>query len=182
MLDFGFVTSKLRQVYLNSSFSVGFKNLGSFEKPDLYLAKSNSRAEDPKFSGSIMDDRSQSQDQTDEPYSDRVKPYEFAYLYESPDYCSAQPSINHTGTKNRQCTPNASGEENLHETNSTIKISLDRQIYSNQLPGSCEYLCCNRGFHSELVLYIVKCNCGFKFCCKVECNDCLRQRMQHYCS
>lgn len=197
LLDFDTITSRLRSLYLNNNSKVEVKNLGTFERPDLYLTRSRPMSVPSTRAGSFKSLASEDlvtllADSTFNVNShssiDRVKPGELIYLYNSPDYCNPQPRLRHFGTKGRTCalvnnitkTTLASKKSNSN-VDTVGLVNTSEQESLGGAPGSCEELCCNRGYYSELILDMVNCNCSFKFCCKVECDHCLRQRVQHYC-
>lgn len=161
---------------MNESFLVSYENLGTQEMPDLYLHKV-SREFSPDGKPSNHYDES---DSDHKPLQDRIRYGELVYLYDSPDYCEVQSMIDHPGTRNRFCKMEVVARDNQRAYGIDTRSSSVRNN-SNKSAGSCEYLCCNRGSRSETVLYVVECNCGFRFCCKVECESCLRQQMRHYC-
>lgn len=206
LLDFNVVITRLKLAYLTSVGKVEVKNTGSFEKPDLYLtyvtpiqSRSGKTAENPSLgtSGSIgeairnlswlLTDLATYANDKQPATFEKVKPGDLIYLYDSPEYCEPQPQIQHPGTRDRACKP----LNNVTLSRETSKKSIrgthmadnnyvkPEGIISAQ--GSCEMICCNRGYRSELVLDMVTCNCRFKFCCKVECDRCLQQRVQHFC-
>lgn len=191
-LDFDIITSRLKHLYMTEIVKVELKNLGSYEEPDLYI----SRAEQLTFNRAELESSSQLNMELKilfpQPLTKPVQikspnVRELVYLYDSPEYCEPQPSMDHPGTKGRTCT---------NETNSTFPLSDPRhklitesKINERNLrcqrtdgaPGTCRFLCCNRGYLGELVLNLVDCNCRFRFCCRVECDYCLRQREQYRC-
>eukprot|EP00794_Sanderia_malayensis_P006993 gene6993-7778_t len=71
------------------------------------------------------------------------------YLEESPNYCKRNPEKGSLGTKGRRC----------NNTNT---------VQSN----SCKLLCCGRGYDTHVQTTQQKCNCKFKWCCEVECEQC----------
>lgn len=172
-------------------------NLGMFEKPDLYLIRA--QQSDEKSNGMFKYNQAHHQDETInriDPYNatsinNRIRSNELIFLNSSPDYCDLLPSIKHHGTSGRPCIPinnvSIKSETGTSKKNDTIirstvdELSEMNQKDSNGALGSCEELCCNRGYRSELELDMVTCNCRFKFCCQVECEYCLHQRMLHYC-
>lgn len=173
LASFNEIASGIRNIYLKNAHLVGYNNLGSVEQPDIYLSKLNPSNVELRFGTSQSEYRANS--------GNRIESNELAYLYESPTYCEDQPEIKHVGTKGRECIPEVSSIAT--ELDITLIAGQNRSFRLNHdLPGSCGYLCCGRGYYGELVLHVVKCDCRFKFCCKVECADCPRQRMQHYCS
>uniref|UniRef100_A0A6G1SC12 Protein Wnt n=1 Tax=Aceria tosichella TaxID=561515 RepID=A0A6G1SC12_9ACAR len=177
--DFKIITTKLREIYLNNAMLVEVKNLGSFAHPDLYLTRSSTIAQSISCSTTTNADLIDGYNRLTT--LNRVQPDDLTYLYESPNYCDAQPTSGHLGTRGRQCfSKKASDSTNANDLERKGTFSNISQANKSAL-GTCEYLCCDRGFHSELVLDIVKCNCGFRFCCKVECDHCLRQQVLHYC-
>lgn len=198
--DFSAITTRLRTIYLVDSVQVEVKNLGLYDKPDLYLAVKSRSPSSPSWSGSPhqgltnendnLDPTTLSSTNSNHELFDfvRVKSNDMIYLYESPEYCEPQPNIKHQGTRGRPCTPESNvtsteraSKEIGRDTGSiTGPPEMDRESI-NGAHGSCKQLCCNRGYHSVLALDMVTCNCRFTFCCRVECEHCLRQRMQHFC-
>jgi wingless-type MMTV integration site family protein 6 len=164
---------------------VEVKNLGSYTQPDLYLTRSSSVAQSLTCSTATKTSHADLIDKSDSSNKltnvDRVRPDDLTYLYESPDYCDAQPISGHMGTRGRQCISKLVHEPTRSNELET-KGAISELSHANKSAlGTCAYLCCDRGFQSELVFDIVECNCGFKFCCRVECDRCLRQQMLHYC-
>lgn len=173
--DFDVISNRIRQIYLTNSTQVELTDLGYPGAPELALIKADYR---------ILKQPSPS------PTPDR-KADNMIYFQESPDYCIAQSAIEHPGTSGRSCR---SHYDHLHKLNEPIsseatklyatnKISIQRieDEARNNETDNCDKLCCNRGHSSELVFDLVECNCRFKFCCTIECNYCLIQRVHHYC-
>ena len=46
---------------------------------------------------------------------------------------------------------------------------------------NCEFLCCGRGYRTEVKEVLVECNCSFKFCCYIKCDQCPEIQQLHYC-
>lgn len=200
--DFSKVTSRLRIAYLSGITRVEVANKGSYESPDLYLARVITRQTrapqtDIEHESALRVGSNATPDADDHLLkvesevngASRFKPGELIYLYESPDYCEAQTYLGHSGTIGRSCAPmkNLTFHESNHQRILGRADSAEggdievKHIGPNDAPGSCEFLCCDRGYHSELVLDMVTCNCRFRYCCKIDCEFCLKQRMQHYC-
>lgn len=192
---FHLITSKLRSIYLLKSTKVSFENLGTLDKPDLHLVRENmprTKSYGENVTQSIKSWEDLGALLLDSSYiADIQKPRhrftsnELIYLHESPDYCESQPSIEYQGTKGRSCFP-INDTKTLKKNILGLTEMADINGITNRdsligATGSCEQLCCDRGYYSELVLDMITCNCRFKFCCKVECEQCLRQRSQHYC-
>ncbi|XP_055327865.1 protein Wnt-16-like [Paramacrobiotus metropolitanus] len=70
------------------------------------------------------------------------------YLERSPNYCKLDYANGIRGTSGRTCNATFNG------------------------PGSCNYVCCNRGHQTQVVRKIERCYCKFIYCCKVECKEC----------
>ncbi|KAG9511049.1 Protein Wnt-1, partial [Fragariocoptes setiger] len=85
------------------------------------------------------------------------------YLNRSPDFCSPLKNINFKGIKGRPCRPDK------------------RDLAGGPVSGTCSDLCCNRGHETSLRLDLVRCNCRFKFCCRLVCEQCLKQSLAHRC-
>ncbi|CAH0776576.1 unnamed protein product [Bemisia tabaci] len=79
------------------------------------------------------------------------------YSEESPDFCKPNRVSGSLGTQGRPCNATASG------------------------PGSCQSLCCARGFDTRLVRQKRRCDCKFLWCCRVSCNTCITPRYLHTC-
>lgn len=76
-------------------------------------------------------------------------PDSLIYLEHSPNYCNRDPATGSVGTKGRRC-------------NTTHTKSAD----------SCDLLCCGRGYDTHIQTQKQKCNCKFRWCCEVECEEC----------
>lgn len=174
--DFSTVISRLKAIYLHKSAKTSFKNLGSPERPDLYLSKlapDQDRTSLPNLLLHHDEDRTSQLIQTG--------PDELLYIYDSPEYCEPQPKLGHHGTKGRVCIPSNNITKRHSKRVRGIQNQLDFADEEEEGPGTCERLCCNRGYQRESILDVVSCNCRFKFCCRVECEDCIRQIDQYYC-
>ena len=73
---------------------------------------------------------------------------EIVYMDRSPNYCRKDLKKGVLGTKGRQCN----------------KV--------NGSPGSCQLLCCGRGYNTQVVRKVERCYCKFYWCCKVKCKLC----------
>ncbi|CAL8340323.1 unnamed protein product [Merluccius merluccius] len=73
---------------------------------------------------------------------------ELVYVENSPDYCLTDRTAGSLGTAGRVCDKSSRG------------------------PDSCEVMCCGRGYDTMRVQRVTKCECKFKWCCAVECQDC----------
>lgn len=82
---------------------------------------------------------------------------DLVYLDESPDYCRYNPETGILGTSGREC----------NRTSRAI--------------DSCNLLCCGRGYRTILKKVKEDCNCKFFWCCRVECQQCVRIVEKHYC-
>lgn len=203
LLDFDIIRSRLKSVYFTESIKVESRNSGTPDKPDLSLARSNRTSTTPSNPRFTSDTSTLTSDvgaflassssifTNDQPSAgDRVGSGQLLYLYDSPEYCEPLPKIRHFGTRGRVCALSNNSIVTLETSKKSIRNAevegatdkIDtRQGSAHDAPGSCEQLCCNRGYHSELVFDMVTCNCRFKFCCRIECDHCLEQRLQHYC-
>lgn len=81
--------------------------------------------------------------------STRPKRTDLVYLDQSPNYCEHDSTVGSLGTRERRCERNTTSSEH-----------------------SCDVLCCGRGYNTHQVWRKWKCNCKFRWCCQVECNDC----------
>lgn len=73
---------------------------------------------------------------------------ELVHLSKSPNYCNTSPKRGILGTAGRVCNRTSHG------------------------PESCDLLCCGRGYNTQVVRHIERCNCKFHWCCYVECKTC----------
>lgn len=194
-MDFKTIATRLRFAYLSDAARVEVRNLGTYDRPDLHLMRYSSPStsglegtfsEEEQLTQAQMGpriSRSNPLDETEKAY--QFGPGDIIYLYDSPNYCEPQPDINHPGTRGRTCklsnnlTQIRTSKKPVREVDS-IEVEGDHEGLG-LAHGTCESLCCNRGYHSELILDMVTCNCRFRFCCRVECDRCLKQRQQHYC-
>ncbi|XP_058875646.1 protein Wnt-6-like, partial [Acipenser ruthenus] len=75
--------------------------------------------------------------------------YQLLFSAESPHFCLANRRTGAQGTHGRACSETKeAGESDL---------------------GSCEALCCGRGFREETVRLEENCQCRFYWCCVVQC-------------
>jgi len=79
------------------------------------------------------------------------------YIQPSPDYCSDDPQAGILGPAGRRCNAESKGRD------------------------GCDYLCCGRGYRTEVVVEYEKCHCKFVWCCKVQCKQCKRRKLYHTC-
>jgi len=79
------------------------------------------------------------------------------YIQPSPDYCKDDPKAGVVGTRGRRCNSKSRGRD------------------------GCAFLCCGRGFHTEVRVEYERCRCKFVWCCKVKCKECKRKRYIHTC-
>lgn len=206
LLDFEVIASHLKSVYLANSIKVESRNSGSYDRPELSLVNfirapssvtlndqfttmpgTTTKSFDTGFPLTALSSVFMSDQFADE---GKVEPGELLYLYDSPEYCEPLLKIGHFGTKGRACVLSynlniTSGTSKKTDKTPEDKWAANKIKTSHEslygAPGLCAHLCCNRGYQSELVFDMVTCNCRFEFCCRVECDRCLKQRLQHYC-
>lgn len=189
--DLDAVTSRLRTAYLKGAIKVDVRNLGTFEKPDLYLARDSSLKTEGFASGvatsaatihQLITPQSVGLQQSSRLGNiERFDARDLLYLYDSPDYCEPIAVIGHHGTRQRACTLMNSVTSGTSKKSRNVDSSDLFQEGQMGVPGSCKSLCCNRGYYNKLMLDMVSCKCRFEFCCRVECESCIRQRVLHYC-
>lgn len=73
------------------------------------------------------------------------------YTDASPNFCQRNRKLGVLGTKGRLCNGTTNGKS----------------------AGSCQSLCCSRGYTSYTVAVEDNCRCQFKWCCEVQCEKCL---------
>ncbi|XP_055380003.1 protein Wnt-2 isoform X3 [Condylostylus longicornis] len=85
------------------------------------------------------------------------KTMDLVFLNSSPTFCDINLEYDSHGTHGRKC-------------NHTL---LD--------VGSCNLICCGRGYNTKIIYSTFKCNCKFVWCCSVKCDVCHRLREESYC-
>nr|AHY22363.1 Wnt16 [Paracentrotus lividus] len=73
---------------------------------------------------------------------------ELVYMQRSPNYCRTNPDLGIVGTTGRECNRTSTGSD------------------------SCDLLCCGRGYNTQVIRRIDRCDCKFIWCCKVKCRVC----------
>ncbi|XP_074594734.1 protein Wnt-4-like [Brevipalpus obovatus] len=79
------------------------------------------------------------------------------YIRPSVNYCEPDEKHQSFGTHGRACNRSSIG------------------------PGSCEHLCCDRGFQTKMIQKEYDCLCEFTWCCEVQCKKCLKQTQLDVC-
>ncbi|OWR48186.1 Wnt-5b like protein, partial [Danaus plexippus plexippus] len=82
---------------------------------------------------------------------------DLVYLEESPNYCIRNETMGSLGTTGRECTRTSSGLE------------------------GCALMCCGRGYNTHRTVLRERCECKFHWCCRVDCNTCVRTVEVHTC-
>ncbi|CAL1527163.1 unnamed protein product [Lymnaea stagnalis] len=82
---------------------------------------------------------------------------ELVHLSKSPNYCKHNPKKGILGTNGRVCNRTSKGAE------------------------SCDLLCCGRGYNTQVVRHVERCQCKFHWCCYVECKSCETMIDIHTC-
>lgn len=82
------------------------------------------------------------------------------YTDSSPNLCKTNRKMGILGTRGRICNGTTSSESS----------------------GSCDYLCCGRGYVAEVATVEANCRCRFQWCCEVICDRCVYNKSSHYCS
>ncbi|XP_017315023.1 protein Wnt-11 isoform X1 [Ictalurus punctatus] len=82
---------------------------------------------------------------------------ELVYLISSPDYCTSNIKHGSYGTTDRQCNKTASGS------------------------GSCNLMCCGRGYNTYTEQVEERCHCRYHWCCYVTCKKCTHTVERHVC-
>ncbi|CAG5105351.1 Oidioi.mRNA.OKI2018_I69.chr1.g2052.t2.cds [Oikopleura dioica] len=70
------------------------------------------------------------------------------WIQKSPNFCKPDRKKNILGTSERECDPKSEGD------------------------NGCKKMCCGRGYYKEQFKVIEECNCEFKWCCQIECEQC----------
>lgn len=82
---------------------------------------------------------------------------DLVYFESSPGFCEKNPRLGIQGTHGRQCNDTSIGVD------------------------GCDLMCCGRGYRTQEVQVIERCNCIFEWCCKVKCSWCRTKRTIHTC-
>lgn len=82
---------------------------------------------------------------------------DLVYFEHSPDFCTVDHRFGVSGTRGRVCNDTSSGVD------------------------GCELMCCGRGFKTELIEELERCNCTFQWCCTVRCKTCRVTKKVHTC-
>lgn len=83
--------------------------------------------------------------------------HDLVYTDLSPTYCTKQAGYYSSGTVARQCNASTFG------------------------PGSCQHLCCGRGYKTEQRTIVTNCQCKFHWCCDVKCETCNKRVDVYIC-
>ncbi|XP_041035533.1 protein Wnt-7b-like [Carcharodon carcharias] len=86
-------------------------------------------------------------------------PTDLVYTERSPSYCEEDPATGSAGTRGRRCEREDAGK-----------------------PGSCELLCCGRGYNTFQYTRAWQCNCKFHWCCQVTCSQCSERTHAYTCN
>ncbi|XP_047000677.1 protein Wnt-2 [Schistocerca americana] len=82
---------------------------------------------------------------------------DLVYLDESPNYCERDLAKGSLGTHGRRCNRTAKGT------------------------GSCDILCCGRGYNTHQYTRTWQCRCKFHWCCHVTCDTCSERTEEYTC-
>ena len=79
--------------------------------------------------------------------------------------------------------------ELIYSDNSVDKCGLTDIYVSNRVCSlaanaetNCKHVCCRGRYKRKKILVLLTCNCKFKWCCKVECDDCYIEREITVCT
>eukprot|EP00795_Rhopilema_esculentum_P000019 gene19-9616_t len=87
--------------------------------------------------------------------SSKIK--QLLYFEKSPNFCFFDAAKGVLGTSGRVCNITSTGMDN------------------------CSLLCCGQGYNIQIRRNVERCNCKFKWCCKVDCNTCESLEKVHTC-
>ena len=94
------------------------------------------------------------------PYNPEHKPpgqKDLVYIEPSPPFCEKSALYGILGTHGRQCNDTSIGVD------------------------GCDLMCCGRGYKSQEIIVVGRCNCVFQWCCEVKCDVCAIKKMVHTC-
>ncbi|KAK5896402.1 hypothetical protein CgunFtcFv8_010006 [Champsocephalus gunnari] len=86
-----------------------------------------------------------------------VDAQQLVFITKSPNYCLEDARRGVAGTRGRRCNRTSSGAD------------------------SCVLLCCGRGYSTQLVRLVQRCQCKFVWCCFVQCSRCESMSDMHTC-
>jgi hypothetical protein len=99
---------------------------------------------------------------------------ELIFAQRSPNFCHRNAKWNTVGTSGRVCKSiNIDSKKN-----ETLAAEQDAE----SVAASCDYLCCGRGYFSQVVETVEECHCEFQWCCSVKCKKCTKRVIQYVCS
>ncbi|XP_045519135.1 protein Wnt-5b-like isoform X1 [Pieris brassicae] len=84
-------------------------------------------------------------------------PQDLVYLEESPNYCIKNETLGSFGTTGRNCNRTSPGID------------------------GCAIMCCGRGYNTKRAVIKERCDCKFHWCCRVDCNICVKTVEIHTC-
>lgn len=82
---------------------------------------------------------------------------DLVYLEPSPGFCEKNPRLGIPGTHGRTCNDTSIGVD------------------------GCDLMCCGRGYRTETMFVVERCNCTFHWCCEVKCKLCRTEKVVHTC-
>ncbi|CAH2242234.1 jg25167 [Pararge aegeria aegeria] len=82
---------------------------------------------------------------------------DLVYLEESPNYCIRNISLGAPGTMGRECNRTSAGVD------------------------GCALMCCGRGYNTKKIVVKERCECKFHWCCRVDCNTCVKTLEVYTC-
>ncbi|GBP92094.1 Protein Wnt-1 [Eumeta japonica] len=82
---------------------------------------------------------------------------DLVYLEASPGFCERNPRLGIPGTHGRACNDTSIGVD------------------------GCDLMCCGRGYRTQTVFVVERCNCTFHWCCEVKCKLCRTEKVVHTC-
>ncbi|KAI8427535.1 hypothetical protein MSG28_002054 [Choristoneura fumiferana] len=80
---------------------------------------------------------------------------DLVYLEASPGFCEKNPRLGIPGTHGRACNDTSIGVD------------------------GCDLMCCGRGYRTETMTVLERCNCTFHWCCEVKCKSCRTEKVVH---
>ncbi|XP_044727100.1 protein wingless [Chrysoperla carnea] len=82
---------------------------------------------------------------------------DLVYLEASPNFCERNPRLGTLGTHGRQCNESSIGVD------------------------GCDLMCCGRGYRTQEVTVVERCQCIFHWCCEVKCKSCRIKKTINTC-
>ena len=96
---------------------------------------------------------------------------------------------NNNGAQKDAIVSKPLNNELIYSDNSVDKCGLTDLYVSNRVcsldpnaENNCKNVCCRGRYKKKSILVLASCNCKFKWCCQVECDECDLKREIYVCA